>query len=146
VTAEPCYLLDVNVLLALAADAHVHHRAAHRWFADVTAWATTPTTESAFVRLLSTPAVAGRAVLPVEAVAALRQMRTVPGHRFLPDDASFADAAIDLTRMVGPRQVTDFHLVELARRTGSTLATLDAKLLRSLHPADSHLVSVVPAA
>ncbi|MBD7919091.1 PIN domain-containing protein [Cellulomonas sp. Sa3CUA2] len=139
-------MLDVNVLLALAADAHVHHGAAHRWFAGVTSWATTPVTESAFVRLLSNPAVAGRAILPVEAVAALRQMRTVPGHRFVPDDASFVDATIDLTRMVGPRQVTDYHLVELAKRTGSTLATLDAKLRRSLHPADTHLVSIVPAA
>jgi hypothetical protein len=27
------YLLDVNVLLALSDPMHIHHEAAHRWFA-----------------------------------------------------------------------------------------------------------------
>jgi predicted nucleic acid-binding protein len=47
------YLLDVNVLLALCDPLHVHHAAAHRWFAAVGrfAWATCPITENGFVRI-----------------------------------------------------------------------------------------------
>ena len=40
-------LLDVNVLLALAWPTHVHHLAAHRWFAENSGlgWATCPLTQ-----------------------------------------------------------------------------------------------------
>ena len=49
------YLLDVNVLLALCDPMHVHHEAAHRWFAEKgsQAWATCPITENGFVRIAS---------------------------------------------------------------------------------------------
>jgi len=52
-------LLDVNVLLALAWPTHVHHAAAHRWFAENHAmgWATCPLTQLGFVRLGIQPAV-----------------------------------------------------------------------------------------
>ncbi|GEL93986.1 TA system VapC family ribonuclease toxin [Cellulomonas composti] len=137
------YLLDVNVLIALANDGHIHHRAAHRWFATVDSWATTPITESAFVRLQSTPAVTGTTILPGEAIAALSQMRSLPGHRWLPDDASFAEPVIDLTALVGRAQVTDFHLVNLARRTSSRLATFDGKLCAALAAPDRELATLI---
>ena len=52
-------LLDVNVLLALAWPTHIHHAAAHRWFAENCAagWATCPLTQLGFVRLGMQPAV-----------------------------------------------------------------------------------------
>ena len=52
-------LLDVNVLLALAWPTHVHHLAAHRWFAENhdAGWATCPLTQLGFVRLAMQPAV-----------------------------------------------------------------------------------------
>ncbi len=51
------YLLDVNVLLALSDPMHIHHEAAHRWFAakGQSAWATSPITENGFVRIASHP-------------------------------------------------------------------------------------------
>ncbi len=51
------YLLDINVLVALFDSAHVHHEAAHRWFASVgnASWATCPITENGFVRVVSNP-------------------------------------------------------------------------------------------
>jgi predicted nucleic acid-binding protein len=41
------YLPDINLLLALSDPMHIHHQAAHRWFAETgqTAWATRPITE-----------------------------------------------------------------------------------------------------
>src|SRR4051794_23257537 len=111
--ADGPYLLDVNVLIALANQGHTHHLPAHRWFARVDGWATTPVTESAFVRLQSNAAVVGTAAatLPAEAVAALHQMRSLPGHRWVADDATFTRPRVSLAGMTGHKQVTDFHLV-----------------------------------
>ncbi|WP_448808749.1 TA system VapC family ribonuclease toxin [Agromyces bauzanensis] len=141
----PVHLLDVNVLVALVASQHEHHAAAHRWFAGVTAWATAPMTEAAFVRLVANPVVVGIDLTPLQAITLLDRLCEWPGHRFLADRARLAEASIDLAALVGHRQVTDFHLVELAARTGATLATFDAKLLAALAEADRrhvHLIEV----
>ena len=72
-------LLDVNVLVALVLDQHVHHVAAHRQFAGVAErWFTTPLTEAGLLRLLLTPAVAGREVAGAEALAAFMPSRGGP--------------------------------------------------------------------
>lgn len=138
------YLLDVNVLLALYDPRHVHHASAHRWFEDVPRWATTPVTETAFVRLVSNPAVSGEDVPPREAIQALEAIRRAPGHWFLADDSSLARPHIGLGSLVGHRQVTDFHLVNLAVRAGVRFATFDAKIAGALDPADRNRVVIVP--
>lgn len=138
------YLLDVNVLLALYDPRHVHHSLARAWFENVDTWATTPLTEAAFVRLLSNPAVMGEQVTPREAIEALDAIRHAPGHRFLADDSSIAHSHIQLGALVGYRQVTDFHLVNLAARASARLATFDAKLVAALAEADRTHVALVP--
>ena len=57
-------LLDVNALVALAWDSHVHHVAIRSWFAARAAdgWATCPITESGFVRVSSNPKVLPNAI------------------------------------------------------------------------------------
>jgi hypothetical protein len=52
-------LLDVNALVALAWDSHMHHATMRTWFAANSAggWATCPITESGFVRVSSPPKV-----------------------------------------------------------------------------------------
>jgi toxin-antitoxin system PIN domain toxin len=139
---EQARLLDVNVLLALFDPRHVHHDAAHRWFDGVAAFATTPMTESAFIRLVSNPAVVGET--PATALAALRAVRELDGHTFVPDGSSLSDPSIGLGALVGHRQVTDFHLVNLAATHGLTFATFDAKIARSLPEDDRRHVLVVP--
>ncbi len=59
-------LLDVNVLVALFDPMHVHHEAAHEWFAlnRKDRWATCPLTENAFVRVLSNPGYPGEVQRP----------------------------------------------------------------------------------
>jgi hypothetical protein len=54
-------LLDINVLLALAWSHHVHHDAAHGWFARETAagWATCLLTQTGFLRLSLNPQIVG---------------------------------------------------------------------------------------
>lgn len=119
-------LLDVNALVALAWDSHVHHAAIRRWWADHAAagWATCPMTESGFVRVSSNPKVLPHAVAVADARAVLAALRAAPGHRFLADDVSLADADVPVVH--GHRQVTDAHLLTLARRHGVPFVTFDA--------------------
>lgn len=118
-------LLDVNVLVALVWDSHVHHVAAQEWFAAHAGggWATCSVTESGFVRVSSNPKVLPAPIGLADAITVLRGLRAAPGHRFLVDDISIGDP--DVPTMHGYRQVTDGHLLTLARRHRMPLVTFD---------------------
>ncbi|HEY2719092.1 MAG TPA: TA system VapC family ribonuclease toxin [Solirubrobacteraceae bacterium] len=118
-------MLDVNALIALAWDSHVHHARMSSWFAENRAhgWATCPVTESGFVRISSNPKVMPSAIGVDSARAVLAGLRALDGHRFLSDDVSLADN--DVPTIHGHRQVTDAHLLTLARRSDMSLLTFD---------------------
>jgi len=119
------HLLDVNVLVALAWDSHVHHAHARKWFRDQAGdgWATCPITESGFVRVSSNPKVLPHPLQPREARRVLAGLRQAGAHRFIADDVSLTDR--DVPHIGGHRQVTDVHLLVLARRAGARLLTFD---------------------
>jgi len=119
-------LLDVNALVALAWDSHVHHAAIRAWFRAHrdAGWATCPITESGFVRVSSSPKVLPSPVGVQAAREVLSALRGVGHHSFLVNDVSLA--APDLPRIAGHRQVTDAQLVTVARRHGTRLLTFDA--------------------
>lgn len=119
-------LLDVNALVALAWDSHVHHAAMRGWFAaeGSSGWATCPITESGFVRVSSNPKALPSAIGVSAARGVLGALRALDGHRFLVDDVSIVDP--DVPEVAGYRQVTDAHLLTLARRSGMRLVTFDA--------------------
>jgi uncharacterized protein len=122
------FLLDVNLLIALAWPTHVAHRAARRWFGEHSrsGWATCPATQSGFVRISSNPKVVSEAKSPSEATALLSKIAALPGHSFWTDDIAFADSNhLDLSRIIGYRQVADAHLLALALRHKGKLATFD---------------------
>jgi len=116
-------LLDGNVLVALVAPAHVHHDAAHRWRAAAGSgrFATCPVTQGTLIRLAIQQGATATATR-----AALSAVSSHPEHEFWSDDLSYLD--VDLTRLVGHRQVTDAYLASLARAHGARLATFDAGL------------------
>lgn len=117
------YLLDANVLIALAVPQHVHHERCDRWLASIASFATCPITQGAVVRfLVRSGELASDAQRWLEAVAA----RT--DHAFWPDAIPFA--ATDLTDVSGHRQVTDAYLRSLALARGSLVATLDEPMSR----------------
>lgn len=122
-------LLDVNALVALAWDSHVHHAAMRAWFTanSSAGWATCPITESGFVRVSSNPIVLPSAIGVDAARGVLSTLRAHPGHRFLIDDVSMGDS--DVPSIAGYRQVTDAHLLTLARRRGVRLVTFDSSIL-----------------
>jgi predicted nucleic acid-binding protein len=79
------------------------------------------------VRVSSNPS-ALPSPLGVEAAReVLRALRAVEGHRFLADDVSITDD--DVPRLAGHRQVTDAHLLTLARRRGMRLVTFDVAIV-----------------
>jgi toxin-antitoxin system PIN domain toxin len=136
-------LLDVNALVALAWDSHVHHATIRRWFADNSAsgWATCPITESGFVRVSSNPKVLPSAIGIAAARAVVSALRAVEGHSFLTDDVSIGDP--DFPAIAGHRQVTDAHLLTLARRRGTRVVTFDAALLALAGGRDVELLTVL---
>jgi toxin-antitoxin system PIN domain toxin len=129
-------LLDTNVLIALSWPNHVHHEIALKWFTKHQrhGWATCPMTQSGFVRVSSNRAVIPEARSPGESAALLREILALPHHHFWADDISLAASEfVEMSRVVGFRQVTDAHLLALALRHGGCLATLDRDL-RALVP------------
>lgn len=149
-TAGP-FLLDVNVLLALAWPSHVHHAVADSWFADHAehGWATCPLTQVAFVRLSSNPKFTAAAVSPNTAIEILRAAAAHPHHVFWPDEVSLLQPGFAASMMItGPHQVTDAYLLSLAAHRGGSLTTLDRRL-GALIPANNalhrHLVLLTQA-
>lgn len=120
-------LLDVNALVALAWDTHVHHEVVSEWFDQRTGpWSTCPVSEAGFVRISSNPKVIVGALSGDDARRVLRELREVGEHRFLSNDVSMTDA--DVPRIVGHRQLTDALLLTVARRAGIALVTFDTAI------------------
>lgn len=134
-------LLDVNALVALAWDSHVHHAAARGWFAANRAagWATCPVTESGFVRASSNPNVLPSFIAVEAARGVLSALRGVGEHRFLANDVSLTDR--DVPALVGHRQVTDALLLTLARRHDTRLVTFDRGIAELAQDRDVELLT-----
>jgi hypothetical protein len=122
-------LLDVNVLLALSDPMHVHHNAAHRWFAERgrAAWATCPLTENGFVRVASHPNYPNRPGDTPAVIELLHQLCAVDGHQFWPDDVSLREI-LQPNVLLTHNQVTDAYLLGLAVAHSGRLATFDRRI------------------
>ena len=122
------FLLDANVLVALAWPEHEFHERVGRWFArhSRSGWATCPITQGAFVRILSNPAFSPNALSPANALRVLETNLSLPDHKFWPDSISVPDS-IELTgtRLRGHQQFTDGYLLGLALHHRGKLATMD---------------------
>ena len=120
-------LLDVNVLIALLDENHVHHPDASTWFADHVdeGWSSCPITQNGCLRIVSHPRYPN--VLRVaDAISRLKAAITTPYHRFIADDVSLLDdSAIDRRHLLGHRQLTDAYLLALAVAHDARLVTLD---------------------
>ena len=128
-TTPAAWLLDGNMLCAMAIAEHVHHAHALAWFdAQTLPFATCPITQGTLLRLhlqYSPAAGVGAAWASLGAVCAH------PDHVFWDDAFSYLE--IDPAGIIGHRQVTDAWLAHLARRRGGRVATLDAPFAKQ-HP------------
>ena len=133
------FLLDLNVLLALAWPSHVHHNPAHGWLERERSprWATCPLTQLGFIRLSSNPAFTSDAVTPDGALAMLRAMTALDGHEFWPDEIDCVAAGFSSNlRIRRHRQIADAYLLSLARARSGCLVTLDRRMSRLLPPGE----------
>lgn len=115
------WLVDGNVLAAYCLSRHPDHARAAYWFDKLAGrFSTCSVTQGTLVRLHmrfaidKTPAAAWRALAGIEAH---------PLHDYWDDDLPYR--TVPHTPLQGHRQVTDAWLVELARRHGARVATLD---------------------
>jgi uncharacterized protein len=129
------FLLDVNVLIAMAWPTHRAHEKVKEWLRHHAseAWATCPLTQTAFVRILSNPVFSPHALAPSDAVTLLQAYLGHPAHKFWADDLSFVQALEPLTsRLSGHQQVTDAYLLGLAVRKKGKFATMDRAIVSLL--------------
>ncbi len=140
------FLLDVNVLIALADPMHVVHEAAHHWFAAEGrhGWATCPLTENGFVRVASHPSYPNRPGDASALLTILRDMCAGPGHAFWPDDVSLRDI-VRPGAVLTHGQATDVYLLGLAVHHGGRLATFDRHLAATLVEGGPEALATVPA-
>ncbi len=132
-----CWLLDGNILVAIAVASHPHHARAIRWFDSVTEpFATCATTEGTLLRLHMQSATNPDATAAWEA---LRRFHLQPSFVFWDDGFSYLD--IEPAALTGHRQVTDAWLAHLARRRRGRIATLDATFAQG-YP---DVVTLIPA-
>jgi uncharacterized protein len=118
------WLLDGNVLVALAIDTHEFHNRVLTWFdAQSEPFATCAVTEGTLLRVHMRLA-ADRSAAAAWAV--LNSIHAMEAHQFWDDGFSYL--ALQPGSLTGWAQVTDAWLAELARRKRAKLATLDAAL------------------
>jgi toxin-antitoxin system PIN domain toxin len=129
------FLLDVNVLIAMAWPTHRAHEKVQEWLARHAreGWATCPLTQTGFVRILSNPAFSPNALTPAHALALLQANIGHPAHRFWADELSLIQALEPLNpRLAGHQQVTNAYLLGLAMHKKGKLATMDRAVLALL--------------
>ena len=126
----PC-LLDVNVLIALLDEQHVHHRRATGWYMANAQddWLTCPTTQNGAIRVLSGPTYGPTSFTPAAAMERLQLLIDETVHRFIADDVSLLDVTrINRTALRSNGQVTDLYLLALCVSHGIHFATMDHRL------------------
>ncbi len=140
-------LADINVLLARFDRKHPNHERVNRFFVrkEIEAVATCPLTENGFVRIFANPAYLTGPGNFGEALTQLRRIRTIPGHRFIPDDLTIdSPSAFTNLSTIGPKQLTDLYLLALAVRHKTRFVTFDEKIPAHLVKGGSTACLVIP--
>lgn len=123
-------LLDVSLLIALFDSDHIHHEAAHDWFADhhTDGWASCALTQNGFVRILANPGYPATVrYRPAELLKHLHQFCGSTHHVFWAESVSLTDTKVFNAALIrGHRQVSDVYLLGLAKKMRGYLATCDA--------------------
>lgn len=123
-------LLDVNVLIALLDEGHVHHGLATSWLENDIhhGWASCPLTQNGCIRIMSQPKYPG-SVAATQIADRLAEAANSTDHEFWAADVNMLTEGIfDWTRVLGHRQVTDVYLLALAVHRDGRFVTLDRRI------------------
>ncbi len=117
------YLLDVNALVALGLQKHEFHERVVRWTqTGFTELATCSISELGFVRIIAQTPQYGFSVSSARELLLRLKAATLVKFSFLNDDQDISQLPIWVKTA---RQVTDGHLLRLAKSNDAILATLD---------------------
>jgi predicted nucleic acid-binding protein len=126
------YLLDVNVLLALAHTGHTLHPKAIGWYASVaksaTGFHTCSITELGFVRISVLTGLQSDIESAKRALDALKSSSKVR-FELISDDLGVSQLP---TFVKKPQSITDGHLSELAKKNSLRFVTLDRGIPKSV--------------
>ena len=141
------FLLDVNVLVALLDEDHVHFERAQVWFEHEgkDSWLSCPITQNGVVRIASNSRYNTVALTPEQAIESLRSLTEYGNHRFVPDDLSLLDPTlIDAAALISNAQLTDSYLLALAAKHNASLATFDRRLVTAAVRSEKKSVYLIP--
>ena len=124
------YLADVNVLIALMDEDHIHHKRVAKWFdaSDEDEFGVCAFTETGFLRVTTNPKAGSHLI--EEALDALASLNNHAGYRFWPMTEGWASLVEPFCeRVFGHQQITDAYLLGLAVKEDGVLVTLDKGIL-----------------
>jgi|688.fasta_scaffold180784_3 predicted nucleic acid-binding protein len=126
-----CFLPDVNALLALLDPMHVHHEAAHRWYASQSPLRIKLCShvENGVIRVASQPKYPNCLGTGARVREALGNFARQVKAESCDKEVSLLDDGILLKpELLTPSRVTDLYLLALAAANGIRLATFDQRI------------------
>ena len=134
------YLLDVNVLVALLDEEHIHHQVVTEWFdTPGLQWVICPFTEAGLLRHMTRPKIGDMSM--EEATAMLAQLAQEPGYHYQPISADWQMlCGRFFKRLFGHRQITDAYLLGLTVLEGLVLVTFDRAMLHLAGEDNKHVL------
>ena len=135
------FLLDINILIALADPDHEHHDKAEVFFLanHERGWATCPITENGFIRIISNSKYPGRVTKTNDACTILKQLCVYKGHHFWPDELSLRGA----NELPSSKKLTDHYLLSLAVHRLGKFVTMDRHINADLVPGGTEAYIVI---
>jgi uncharacterized protein len=124
-------LLDVNVLVAIFDESHVHHATATALIEKPRVKiATCALTENGVLRIMNLPSYGEYGPAGFEAIIAkLSMLCNDKDHEYFSCSVSLKDKeSINWARVTGHNQITDVYLLALAVANNSALATFDQRV------------------
>jgi uncharacterized protein len=121
----PIHLLDVNGLIALLNESHIHNEAMTEWFATPgLQWALCPFTEAGLLRFMTRPKTGDMSM--EEANAMLTRLKEHAGCHYQPMTHDWHTLTAPFSkRLHGHNQITDAYLLGIAISAGLMLTTFD---------------------
>jgi predicted nucleic acid-binding protein len=135
------YLLDVNVVIALLTEGHIHYDLVTDWFTQDPnlQWALCAYSEAGFLRYAIAPH--SSYITLKEATVILTEFTRRPGYHYLPVTADwYTLCGAFLERIFGHKQITDAYLLGLALRENMVLVTLDKTILHLAGKYQDHVL------
>jgi predicted nucleic acid-binding protein len=118
------FILDVNALIAFGVTQHQFHQRVVDWIRSErgSIFLTSSLTEIGFVRVVANVPMYGLNVLQAKSLLLGMKANAAQPLTFLPDGNDISALPVWVK---SPWQITDGHLMQLAKSNGAVLATLD---------------------